>query len=63
MKELKMDYKYIEIAGGGHVKVSLDSQPAIFNFFNAHKREVPAPVKPVGTDGSEADVAMAPAAR
>ena len=63
MKELKMDHKYIEVAGGGHVKIAFDSQPAIFEFFNARKRKVPAPAKAVGTDGSEADAATAPAAR
>jgi len=54
MKELKMDHKYIEYPGGGHVKVAFDSQPQIFEFFNARKRKVAAPAKPVGTDGSEA---------
>ena len=53
MKELKMDHKYIEYPGGGHVKIAFDSQPQIFEFFNARKRKVPAPAKPVGTDGSE----------
>ena len=60
MKELKMDHKYIEIAGGGHVKIAFDSLPAIFEFFNAHKRKVPAPAKAVGTDGSEASPTTAP---
>ena len=54
MKELKMVHKYIEYPGGGHVKIAFDSQPQIFEFFNAHKRKTPAPAKPVGTDGSEA---------
>ncbi len=43
MKELKMDYKYIEVPGGDHVKVAFDNMPAIFEFFNAHKRKDPAP--------------------
>ncbi len=55
MKELKMDHKYIEISDGGHVKIAFDSQPAIFEFFNTHHRKIPAPTKPVGTDGSEVD--------
>lgn len=55
MKELKMDHKYIEITFGGHVKIAFDSLPAIFEFFNAHQRKVPAPDKHVGTDGSEVD--------
>jgi len=45
MKELKMDYKYIEVAGGDHVKVAFDSQPAIFEFFNARQRKDPAPAE------------------
>ena len=53
MKELKMDYRYIEVRGGGHVKIAFDNQPAIFEFFNTRKRKVPAPAEPVGTDGSE----------
>jgi predicted esterase len=53
MKALKMDHEYIEVAGGGHVKVAFDNQPAIFAFLLARQRKVPAPAEPVGTDGSE----------
>ncbi len=59
MKELKMDHRYIEVRGGGHVKIAFDNQPAIFEFFNARKRKVPAPAAPVGTDGSEKPAATA----
>ncbi|MGB2822664.1 MAG: PHB depolymerase family esterase [Phycisphaerae bacterium] len=45
MKELKMDYKYIEVPGGGHVRISFDNMPQIFECFNTRQREVPA--KPV----------------
>ena len=41
MKELKMDYKYIEVPGGGHVRVAFDNMPKIFEFFNSRQREIP----------------------
>ena len=37
MKDLKMDYSYIEVAGGGHSDVVGKMMPQIFEFFN--KRE------------------------
>ena len=38
MKELKMEHQYIEIAGGGHVKVAWEHFPEIFEFFNTHSK-------------------------
>ena len=38
MKELKMDFEYIEVKGGGHVTVAFENLPRIFEFFNKHKR-------------------------
>ncbi len=38
MKELEMKYEYIEIAGGGHVKVAFEHFPQIFEFFGAHTK-------------------------
>ena len=38
MKDLKMSYEYVEIAGGGHVDVAMRSLPQIFEFFNAHPK-------------------------
>jgi len=42
MKELKMDYSYIEVAGGGHVRIAFDNMPKIFEFLSSRKRKVPA---------------------
>ncbi len=36
MKRLGMPHKYIEIAGGDHVRVAAQNLPAIFAFFNMH---------------------------
>ena len=38
MKELGMDYEYIEVKGGGHVLIAFENLPKIFEFFNKHKR-------------------------
>jgi poly(3-hydroxybutyrate) depolymerase len=38
MKELKMDQKYIEVAGGDHGNVITIGMPDIFAFFNAHTK-------------------------
>ena len=38
MKELGMDYKYIEVAGGDHVMVAPDNLPAIFEFFKGKSK-------------------------
>ena len=48
MKQLKMDYSYIEVAGGDHVRVAFDdNQAKIFEFLSTRKRKVPAgPVAP-----------------
>ena len=47
MKQLKMDYSYIEVAGGGHVRIAFDNLPKIFEFLSRRKRKVPAkPVAP-----------------
>ena len=48
MKQLKMDFTYIEVPKGGHVKIAFDTLPKIFEFFNPRKRKVPA--KPVEAD-------------
>lgn len=37
-KELGIDVKYIEAPGGGHSDVAAPSFPAIFDFFDAHKK-------------------------
>ena len=42
MKQLKMDYSYIEVAGGGHVRIAFDNMPKIFEFLSSRKRKVPA---------------------
>jgi poly(3-hydroxybutyrate) depolymerase len=44
MKDLKMDYEYIEVAGGDHVNVAMQNMPKIFEFFNKHQK--PAKEKP-----------------
>lgn len=44
MKELKMDYEYIEVPGGGHVDVAFQNLPKIVEFFNKHKKQ-PQPGK------------------
>ena len=47
MKQLKMDYMYIEVAGGGHVRIAFDNMGKIFEFLSSRKRKVPAkPVAP-----------------
>jgi len=38
MDELDMPSQYIEVAGGNHVDVAMDNLPAIFDFFNQHRR-------------------------
>jgi len=43
MKQLKMDYSYIEVAGGGHVRIAFgEYQAKIFEFLSSRKRKVPA---------------------
>ena len=43
MKQLKMDHSYIEVAGGGHVRIAFDEyQAKIFEFLSSRKRKVPA---------------------
>ena len=58
MKQLKMDYSYIEVAGGGHVRIAFDNMAKIFEFLTSRKRKVPA--KPV--DAAAAKAAKAKAA-
>ena len=38
MKELKMEYEYIEVKGGGHVLVAFQHFSEIFRFFNKHRK-------------------------
>lgn len=38
MKKLGMTHEYIEVAGGDHVTVAYKNMPAIFAFFEKHKR-------------------------
>ena len=38
MKELKMEHRYIEVAGGDHVRPAFQHFPEIFDFFNTHTR-------------------------
>ena len=45
MKQLKMDYTYIVVAGGDHVRPAIDNIPKIFEFLSTRKRKTPA--KPV----------------
>ncbi|MCH2180954.1 MAG: prolyl oligopeptidase family serine peptidase [Mariniblastus sp.] len=40
MKELQMEYEYLEIEGGGHVDVAFKHFPELFAFFNAHPKGV-----------------------
>ena len=46
MKELEMEYRYIEVAGGDHVRPAFQHFPEIFDFFNTHS-------KPTGQRGAE----------
>ncbi len=39
MKRLKMECKYIEVKGGGHVDVAFRYFPQLFDFFNTHTRK------------------------
>ena len=41
MKELKMEYEYLEIKGGGHVDVAYKHFPEIFKFFDTHTKKKP----------------------
>ena len=38
MKALKMDFEYIEVKGGGHVRPAFEKLPEIYNFFNKHAK-------------------------
>jgi poly(3-hydroxybutyrate) depolymerase len=38
MKELKMTYEYIEVAGGDHIAVAFQNLPKIFEFFDKHAK-------------------------
>lgn len=38
MQELGMPHRYIEVAGGDHIRVAPDHLPDIFAFFNQHSR-------------------------
>jgi predicted esterase len=39
MKRLNVEVKYIEVPGGSHTNVPGPNMPAIFDFFDAHKRQ------------------------
>jgi poly(3-hydroxybutyrate) depolymerase len=39
MKELEMDHKYIEVAGGGHLLVAFQHFPEIFDFFDSKTKD------------------------
>ncbi len=52
MKQLRMDYSYIEVAGGGHVRIAFDNMAKIFEFLTSRKRKVPA--KPVDAAAAKA---------
>jgi poly(3-hydroxybutyrate) depolymerase len=39
MKKLGMTHEYVEVEGGGHVRVAFDNLPRIFAFFDKHKRK------------------------
>ena len=39
MKALKMDFEYIEVKGGGHVRPAFEKLPEIYNFFNKHAKK------------------------
>jgi predicted peptidase len=39
MKELGLDYQYVELPGVDHGPVITASQPAVYEFFGAHKKE------------------------
>lgn len=38
MKELEMEHRYIEVAGGDHVRPAFQHFPEIFDFFNTHSK-------------------------
>jgi hypothetical protein len=38
MKQLGMDYEYIEVPGGDHISVAFKNLPQIFAFFDKHKK-------------------------
>lgn len=38
MKELGIQHQYIEVEGGGHIRVAFEHFPEIFAFFDAHAR-------------------------
>jgi len=40
MKELGMQYKYIEVEGGDHIRPAITQLPAIFEFFATHAKSV-----------------------
>jgi len=39
MKELKMDYQYVEVACGTHGSVLTTGAPDIYAFFNKHAKK------------------------
>lgn len=39
MKDLQMDYEYIEMPGRDHGNIIADGMPEIFRFFAAHRRK------------------------
>ena len=51
MKDLEMKHRYIEVAGGDHVKPAFQHFPEIFDFFNTHSKP---PTQDRGTDPAPA---------
>lgn len=40
MKKLGVEVKYIEVPGGNHTDIAVPNLPAIFDFFDAHRKQV-----------------------
>ena len=45
MKKLEMNYKYVEVKGGGHIRPAFQKLPDVFDFFNKHTKSPPAKEK------------------
>jgi len=54
MKQLEMEHRYIEVAGGGHLRIAFQHFPEIFAFFNRHTRPL-AQSDGTGIDGTGAE--------
>lgn len=42
MKKLGVDVNYIEVPGGNHTDIAAPNFPAIFDFFDAHRKKTVA---------------------